>query len=62
MLESDRNAPQFYMPLAPQPSQAGVVSKSQIEALRSVEASPDDKNIGGKTAAIHELRPSRSKP
>ena len=60
MLESDRNAPQFYMPLASPPSQAGL--KAQAEAQRPAEAGADDKNNSAKTAATHELRPSRSKP
>jgi membrane protease subunit HflK len=62
MLESDRNAPQFYMPLASQASQANSGLKAQAEALRPLDASADDKTNSGKAAAAHELRPSRSKP
>ncbi len=61
MLESERNAPQFYMPLAASPAQAGTGLKAQAEALRAAEANADDKNSTGKPP-VHELRPSRSKP
>lgn len=62
MLESERNAPQFYMPLASTPNQSGTGLKAQAEASRPLEANSDDKTNSGKTAATHELRPSRSKP
>ncbi len=62
MLESERNSPQFYMPLASPPTHANSGLKAQAEALRPADTSTDDKTNNGKAAAIHELRPSRSKP
>ena len=60
MLESERNAPQFYMPLAAAPIQAGAGLKPQAD--HAAEANADDKNSAGKSATVHELRPSRSRP
>jgi len=62
MLESERNAPQFYMPLASPPSQVNSGIKAQGEALHAADPNADDKTNSGKAAATHELRPSRSKP
>ena len=62
MLESERNAPQFYMPLASAPNQHAAALKPQPEAEHAGEAAADDKGAGRKPAVNNELRPSRSKP
>ena len=59
MLESERNAPQFYMPLAAMPNQQKAAQ--QPETIHHSEAMNDDKNNSKKPAANTEFRPSRSR-
>ena len=59
MVESERNAPQFYMPLATQGLERNPAAKPQSESQPVGEA--DDKNNPRKALVNNELRPSRSK-
>ena len=59
MVESERNAPQFYMPLAGQSLEHNQAVKPQSESQPVGEA--DDKNNPRKALVNNELRPSRSK-
>jgi membrane protease subunit HflK len=63
MIESERNAPQFYMPLQ-SPAQAAhsVAAKAAPEAESNADNARGDKAAAHKSAASNELRPSRSKP
>jgi membrane protease subunit HflK len=61
MLESDRNSPQFYMPLAGVANQPHSGIKA-VEPAQSSEAGNEDKNNPHKAAIVNELRPSRSRP
>jgi membrane protease subunit HflK len=61
MLESERNAPQFYMPLANSSGPHASVSKPQPEADRLEQALSEERNRNSKAASNNELRPSRSK-
>ncbi len=61
MLESERNAPQFYMPLASPAATRHAALNTQM-AEQSGEAAGDDKTRSHKTNVNNELRPSRSKP
>ena len=62
MMESERNSPQFYMPLAATQNQHAANLKPHIEAAQSGEAVSEDKNNPRKAVVNNELRPSRSKP
>lgn len=62
MLESERNAPQFYMPLATPTNSHGLSQKQPAETVGSNDSSAEDKTPNHKVAAANELRPSRSKP
>jgi membrane protease subunit HflK len=60
MLESERNAPQFYMPLAA--TNPNNSNRQPVTPEHSIESLSDDKNHPHKTPVNIELRPSRSKP
>lgn len=61
MIEAERNAPQFYMPLQAMPNSHPAAPNPRTEPERGGEASAD-KGTVRKPAANSELRPSRSKP
>ena len=60
MLESERNAPQFYMPLTNAANQQGGNLSPSTDSVRNTETSSEDKNH--KANVNIDLRPSRSKP
>jgi membrane protease subunit HflK len=60
MLESERNAPQFYLPLGAVSGQ-GAASKTAADSQPAAEAA-EDRSAGRKPATANDLRPSRSKP
>ncbi|WP_347987354.1 FtsH protease activity modulator HflK [Methylomonas sp. AM2-LC] len=62
MLESERNAPQFYMPLATDSRHVGSNQTQSAASEQNSEAVSDDKNHSHKVPVNNELRPSRSKP
>jgi membrane protease subunit HflK len=61
MLESERNAPQFYLPLDAVSAQRGAPNKTS-SAGQAVNEPVEDKAAGRKPVAVNDLRPSRSKP
>jgi membrane protease subunit HflK len=61
MLESERNAPQIYLPLGAVTNQHGLNNKANSENQASTD-NGEDKTNSRKAAASNELRPSRSKP
>ena len=60
MLESERNAPQFYLPLGAVSGQ-GAASKTAADSQPAAETA-EDRSAGRKPATANDLRPSRSKP
>jgi membrane protease subunit HflK len=62
MIESERNAPQFYMPLQQTAAQHGAALKTQVEPEHANEAVAGEKGNPRKPVVSSDLRPSRSKP
>ncbi len=62
MIESERNAPQFYMPLPSAQVSHGKTAQTKPESEIYTDSVASDKGAAHKEAATHELRPSRSKP
>jgi len=62
MIESERNAPQFYMPLQQTAAQHGAALKTQVEPEHASEAVAGEKGNPRKPVVSSDLRPSRSKP
>ena len=61
MIEGERNAPQFYMPLQSAPTQSATAKTVQSPEINN-DSVANDKGASHKTAASTELRPSRSRP
>lgn len=59
LIESERNAAQFYLPL-PQPDSSGKSLSAHSDAAASVDGQVD-KNLGRKEMPVSSIRPSRSK-
>jgi membrane protease subunit HflK len=62
MLESERNAPQFYMPLGADSHRITNNQAQPAAAEQNSDAVSDDKSHSHKAQVSNELRPSRSKP
>ena len=62
MIESERNAPQFYMPLQSAPAMPSATAKTAPESEINTDSVDNGKDTPHKAAATHQLRPSRSKP
>jgi hypothetical protein len=62
MLESERNSPQFYLPLPAQLSFQHTGQKPELETAQTNNASNEERSNSHKVAGGNDLRPSRSKP
>lgn len=62
MIESERNAPQFYMPLQSAQAPHSTIAKMPQESEINTDSVVKVKDTPHKVAAAHGLRPSRSKP
>lgn len=61
MIEAERNAPQFYMPLQSAPTHSATAKTAQAPESNN-DSIANDKGTSQKVAASTELRPSRSRP
>jgi len=61
MIEAERNAPQFYMPLQSATTNSETAKTAQAPEINN-DSIANDKGTSHKAAASNELRPSRSRP